>query len=58
MKSGVMSKVWIEQQNLFNDLHNFLDAEFDDISKMSLGRRINATAKVKEWKVLGFNKMA
>lgn len=53
-----MSKVWIEQQNLFNDLHNFLDAEFEDISKMSLGRRINATAKVKEWKVLGFNKMA
>lgn len=36
MEFWAMSKVWIEQQNLGNDLHNFLDAEFDDTPKMSL----------------------
>lgn len=46
-----MSDVWIEQQNLFHDLHNFLDAELDDTSKMSLGGRINAGAEAEEWKV-------
>lgn len=48
-----MSKVWIEQQNLGNDLHNFLDAEFDDTSKMSLARRINSRAAVVVESALG-----
>lgn len=46
-----MSKVWIEQQNLGNSHHNFLDAEFDDTFKMSLGGRINSKAEIEEWKV-------
>lgn len=50
MESGVMSKY-----NLFNDLPNFLDAEFDDTFKISLGGRIKARPEVKELKesVLG-----
>lgn len=51
MDSWVMSKVWIEQQNLFYDLHNFLDAECDDTFKMTLDERINARAEVEECKV-------
>lgn len=46
-----MSKVWIEHQNLFYDLHNFLDAECDDTFKMTLDERINARAEVEECKV-------
>lgn len=45
----------MSKHNLFNDLPNFLDAEFDDTSKMGLGGRIKARPEVKELKesVLG-----